>query len=80
MANIDNFQSVYTDHEQRGKKNTTKVLIIASVDDDDEKILSYLNPTNSGTVVLNLNDQDLIDIYSNNNKRSLLQLVKNFTL
>ena len=80
MANVDNFQSVYTDHEQRGKKNGTKVLIIASVDEDDDKILSYLNPTTSGTVVLNLNDQELLDIYSNNNKRSLLQLVKNFSL
>jgi hypothetical protein len=75
MTHVDKFQSVFND--QRGNKSATKVLIIASVDDDDEKILSYLTPTNGETVVFNLNDTHAIDTDPNNNKRSLFQLVKN---
>jgi hypothetical protein len=59
------------DKEQRGNKNSTKVLIITSADDDNDKILSYLNPSNIETIVVDLNNSNLMDAY----KRSLTQSV-----
>jgi hypothetical protein len=51
------------DKEQRGNKNSTKVVIITSVDDDNEQILSYLNPTTIGTIVVDLNETNLMNGY-----------------
>ncbi len=59
------------DKEQRGNKNSTKVLIITSADGDNDKILSYLNPSNIETIVVDLNNSNLMDAY----KRSLTQSV-----
>jgi len=77
MANSDEFKFVYNNNEQRSKQSATKVLIISSVNDDnEEKILSYLNPTNGGTTIVNLNTEDIFDTSSiDNTKRHLLQLV-----
>jgi hypothetical protein len=66
--NIDNFQHIFNETDQHGKKLAANVLIITTVDDQDQ-ILSSLNPTNTETVLVNLNDKNL-------NRRSLLQLVK----
>ncbi|CAF4770602.1 unnamed protein product [Rotaria sp. Silwood1] len=76
MTNINNLQSVCNDNDQRGKKSGTKFLIITSVDDDDDNdnILSCLNQTNDETVVVNLNDKNIINTqlnFNNNNKRYL---------
>ncbi|CAF0975383.1 unnamed protein product [Adineta steineri] len=60
MTNIDN--------EQKSNKNTTKVVIITSVDDDNDNILSCLNPSNIETFVVDLNHTDLVNVYENHNK------------
>ncbi len=64
MANID---------KSKGNKNSTKLVIITSVDDDNEHILSYLNPTNIETIMVDLNERDLMNAYQ---KRSLTQPVR----
>jgi hypothetical protein len=78
MANIDHFKVRYDDKEQKGNKNTTKVVIITSIDDDNDKILSYLNPSNGETFIVDINDTNLMDgyqIHNRNNKRSFSQTV-----
>jgi hypothetical protein len=57
MANIKLFND---DKEQRSNKNSTKVVIITSVDDDNEHILSYLNPTSIETIVVDFNEANLM--------------------
>ena len=42
---------------------STKVVIITSVDDDNQEILSYLNPTSLGTIVVDLNETNLMNGY-----------------
>jgi len=71
MANIDKSKLINNDKEQRINKNSTKVVIITSVDDDNDKILSYLNPSNIETFFVDLNNSNLIDTH----QRSLTQLV-----
>jgi hypothetical protein len=71
MANIDKSKLINNDKEQRINKNSTKVVIITSVDDDNDKILSYLNPSNIETFFVDLNNSNLTDIH----QRSLTQLV-----
>jgi hypothetical protein len=75
MANIEKSKLLNNDKEQRGNKNSTKVVIITSVDDDNEKFLSYLNPSNVETIVVDLNDTNFMDAYQIHNKRTLTQLV-----
>ncbi|CAF0997215.1 unnamed protein product [Rotaria sordida] len=79
MTNINNFQSVCNNNEQEGKKSAAKFLIITSVDNnnDHNNILSCLNTTNTETVIVNLNDKNIMDTYSTyngNDKRSLLSM------
>jgi len=78
MTNIDNLQYIFNNDEERSKLMGKNVLIITSIDDHD-KILSCLTPTSPETVVVNLNNKNLNDIYSINkttNKRCLSQLVE----
>jgi hypothetical protein len=73
VTNIEDFQHIFIDNEQSGKKHPTSVLIITSVDDHN-KILSCLTPKKTEAI-----DNNIIDGYSinkKNNKRSLLHLVK----
>jgi hypothetical protein len=77
MANVDNSVSVYNDKMPRSQTNTTRVLIITSANgDDDEKILSYLTPTNIETIMVDLNNKNMIDINQINNKRTLPEQVR----
>ena len=76
MANANNSKIIFNDKEQKDNRKTTKVVIITSVEgDDDEKILSCLNPSNVKTSVVDLNNTNLIDGCQLNTKQTLSQLV-----
>ncbi|CAF3425918.1 unnamed protein product [Rotaria socialis] len=71
MANIDNLRTMYNNREQRGKQSANKkILIITSVDDDanNDNFLSCLNSTTVETIVVNLNNKNMTDTYSTQNK------------
>jgi hypothetical protein len=76
MASDNNSKIIYNVKEPKDNKKTAKVVIITSVDgDDDDKILSCLNPSNIETFVVDLNNTNLIDACQFSNKRSLSQSV-----
>ena len=76
MANIDDSKLRHNDKQENNNKNTTKVVIITSVDDgDDEKILSYLNPSNIKTFIVDLNDLNQTGACQINNNQSSSLLV-----
>lgn len=80
MTNIGDFQHIFNDNEQQGKKFPANVLIITSVD-DQEKILSYLSPSNNGSLVFNFNNKANDDTQTDekkNNKRTLFHSVKKY--
>jgi len=76
MANIDKSNLINDNKEQRSNKNSTKIVIITSVDNDSDRLLSYLNPSNVETIVVDLNDTNLLDAYQIHTKRSLSQSVR----
>jgi hypothetical protein len=78
MANNDNLKLISNDKQQRGNKTATKFVIITSVDEDNDQILSKLNPSNVETFVLDLNDTNMMNTFKlnqKNSKRSLSQSV-----
>ena len=65
--------------DEKGTKNATKVVIITSVDDDNDQIFSYLNPSKVEKIIVDLNDTNIMDTYQiHNNKRSLSKSVRFF--
>ncbi|UJR23930.1 hypothetical protein I4U23_026902 [Adineta vaga] len=68
----NNMKLVDDDKKQKSNKTSTQVLIITSVDNDNDKILSYFNPSNVETYVVDLNEKNLMDVYQNK-KRTLSQ-------
>jgi hypothetical protein len=66
---MNNFQHIFNETDQHGRKLAANVFIITTAD-DQEKILSSLTPTNTETIFVNLNEKNL-------NRRSLTQSVTN---
>ena len=75
MANTDKSKLLNDDKELKNNKHSTKVVIITSVDDDDDnnQILAHLNPANIHTIMVDLNETNLMDAYRAHNKRSVSQ-------
>lgn len=59
--------------DETSKKNSTKVVIITSIDDDqvNNPILSCLNSANFQTIMWDLNEKNLSDFQRMNNQESV---------
>ncbi|CAF2892764.1 unnamed protein product [Rotaria sp. Silwood2] len=68
MADINNTKLIYNDKEQGENKNSKKLVLIASIDDDNHNILSCLNSKNVEAFVVDLNNTNLMNEYQSNNK------------
>jgi hypothetical protein len=75
MENIDQSKLTNDGKESKSNKNSTKVVIITSIDDDNEKILSYLNPSSIETFVVDLNETNLMNICQNHQQQTSISSV-----
>ena len=76
MANMDKPKSHNDDGELKNNKHSTEVVIITSVDGDDDdnnQILAHLNPANIHTIMVDLNETNLMDAHQAHNKQSVSQ-------
>ncbi len=75
MENLDQSKLTNDGKESKSNKNSTKVVIITSMDDDNEKILSFLNPSSIETFVVDLNETNLMNICQNHQKQTSISSV-----
>lgn len=81
MTNINDSKLLHCGEEQKDAKRVKNFIIITSVDDGNDQVLSGLNSSNVETFFANLNHTGLIDkhqmnnLMNNSNKRLLSQYV-----